>query len=350
MAGEWIPFLKTLPKSQEVLYISEATGMSRREVVCLLMEFWSWCDDQIVSPEEKDADGFLPGLTVRSLSAFDADMNETFVRSLSAVKWILVRDDGIVIPHFSRWMGQSARRRLQESLRKRKSRARSGTKCGQVSASDQGQVSASDADKKRPTKQNKTVIETPPSPSSEGEKSVKEITTPESQIQRPVVISDYPHLAPIAKKLSDQYLREVSAHHGPGKGAQAILTLLVQGHSEADLRQALTNFATWFKRTGKERQYAPSVPNFFAPGYWSEFLAGVPPTGAEQQNQYLPDNPPAARDPNKKLATKPWRERAAELRGKPQDATEGVQTATGSPRDLGSLPGAKFEGRNGVHE
>lgn len=145
MAGDWIPFTKELPRKREVGIIIDQTGLSRREVICMLMEFWIWCDSETT-------DGLLAGLTIRSLSALHADIEQTFFRSLSAVGWLVESADGVHIPHFDRWMGRSAKRRLRESLRKQDNRNQNRANVPLLSAS----ASASHADQMRPTEQYST--------------------------------------------------------------------------------------------------------------------------------------------------------------------------------------------------
>jgi hypothetical protein len=140
MAGDWIPFTKDLAQKVEVLRIAELTGRNRREVACILMEFWAWADSQT-------EDGKLPGITVRNLSALHADTDETFWLALSAVGWLAIAENAVEIPNFDRWMGMSAKRRLRDSQRKRHKR----NSCPQ----NVRNKSASKADKKRTTEQNR---------------------------------------------------------------------------------------------------------------------------------------------------------------------------------------------------
>lgn len=115
MAGDWVVWVKGLSRKREVLAIAERTGRDRRLVACLLMEFWEWADGET-------EDGYLPFMSVRNLSASQADTDETFWGHVADVGWLVIEDGGILIPNFSRWMGASAKRRLNDTNRKRQNR------------------------------------------------------------------------------------------------------------------------------------------------------------------------------------------------------------------------------------
>lgn len=142
MAGDWIPWSKGLSRKLEVLRIAQATGRSRREVACLLMEFWEWADNET-------EDGFLVGMDVRNLSALHADTDEAFWSAVIASGWLTPSNGGVTIPHFDYWLGRSAKRRLKDT--KRKGLSRSGEPVADVR-----KMSASDADKNGTTGQDST--------------------------------------------------------------------------------------------------------------------------------------------------------------------------------------------------
>lgn len=114
MAGDWIPIRKDLDRSREVSILVEQTQLNVNEVVGQLVRFWSWVDGET-------ADGWLPGATERTLEIASAICPQ-LVRSMSAVKWIEVREDGIQVINFDNWFGQNAKRRLTDAKRKRFSR------------------------------------------------------------------------------------------------------------------------------------------------------------------------------------------------------------------------------------
>lgn len=132
MASGWIPICKSLLRKREVLALAEATGKSRHEVVGLLVEFWCWAD-------EESPDGVIPRTTLKQLAAALSE-KEDFWQAVCAVGWLEIGKDGLIIPNFERWLGQSAKRRVQDAERKKNVR----------------KMSASKADKKRTTEQNRT--------------------------------------------------------------------------------------------------------------------------------------------------------------------------------------------------
>lgn len=129
MAGDWIPIRRDLDRCREVGIMVEQTGKNVSEVIGELVRFWSWVDG------ESD-DGVLPGATEKTLE-ITLGLCPQFVRSLSAVKWIQIREDGILIPNFDHWFGQSAKRRLTDAKRKRAlrqttERVSASAKCPQI--------------------------------------------------------------------------------------------------------------------------------------------------------------------------------------------------------------------------
>lgn len=115
MAGDWIPIRKDLDRCREVSILVEQTQLSVNEVVGQLVRFWCWLDGETV-------DGWLPGATEKTLEIASAICPQ-LVRTLSAVKWIEVREDGIQVVNFENWFGQNSKRRLIDAKRKRAQRA-----------------------------------------------------------------------------------------------------------------------------------------------------------------------------------------------------------------------------------
>lgn len=114
--GDWIPFTKSLPKKREVAVIAGATGRSRHEVLGLLCDLWCWADKEAV-------DGVLPGTSAASLSqVIGAD--EQFWQAVVSSGWLVVRDNGIEIPNFGKYLGGKARKRLMANDRKRRQRSK----------------------------------------------------------------------------------------------------------------------------------------------------------------------------------------------------------------------------------
>lgn len=117
MAGDYIPVTKTLPRKREVLAIATATGRSRSDVVLALLDFWFWVDDESV-------DGQLPGLTPSHLTGLFPGTDDAFWLAVISAGWLIQRTTGLEVPNFQRWLGQSAKRRLNEAEKKRQQRSK----------------------------------------------------------------------------------------------------------------------------------------------------------------------------------------------------------------------------------
>jgi hypothetical protein len=117
MAGDWIPACKGLTRKREVVVIAAATGRSRHEVAGLLLDFWEWADGESV-------DGSIPGVSLSQLtSIIGADL--VFWNSVVATGWLETHDsEGLIVPNFDRWLGNSAKSRLVETRRKQAYRSR----------------------------------------------------------------------------------------------------------------------------------------------------------------------------------------------------------------------------------
>lgn len=110
MAGDWIPRCKGLNRKPEVLAIARATGMTRHTVADLLMDFWEWADSETDN-------GLLPNLTIAELSQAIPGTDERFWLAVVQAGWLLVGNTGLTIPNFDRWLGRSAKKRLQKNRR-----------------------------------------------------------------------------------------------------------------------------------------------------------------------------------------------------------------------------------------
>jgi hypothetical protein len=115
MAAEWIPRQKGLNRKQEVLDIARATGKDRRWVADVLMEFWEWCDAELI-------EGHADNRKVSDLVELIQGTDEGFWIAVISAGWLRVTRKGLAIPNFERWLGRSAKRRLQDAERKRQSR------------------------------------------------------------------------------------------------------------------------------------------------------------------------------------------------------------------------------------
>ena len=117
MGSNWIKWVKGLTKRTEVVRMASgqmsALIADRRRIAVACMEFWEWADDETT-------DGVLAGCT----PAFVDDLVALpgFYAAMVGVEWITETPQGIVIKHFERHNGESAKRRAMESDRKRTGR------------------------------------------------------------------------------------------------------------------------------------------------------------------------------------------------------------------------------------
>lgn len=154
MAGDWIPLRKGLERTPEFLFIQRESGCSPGAVLLALFRLWSWFDDESV-------DGFIPWATLENLSDF-CGQDLQFWKIIEKSKWIIRVEYtnekgpnsgrvGLELPNFDRWMGESAKKRLLDSKRKRKGRGK-----GIVSWKNRTNV-RENSDEKAPTGQDSTV-------------------------------------------------------------------------------------------------------------------------------------------------------------------------------------------------
>jgi hypothetical protein len=139
MAGDWIKMRVSLQRSPKVIKISSALSADRLRVIGGLHAVWSLADEQT-------EEGFLDGYTFSVIDEMIAWPG--FCDALKAVNWAVEKDGGVTFPRFEEHNGQSAKRRAQETDRKRSARS-----------------SAPDADKKR-TREEKRREEITPIPPS----------------------------------------------------------------------------------------------------------------------------------------------------------------------------------------
>jgi len=109
MAGDWIPAQTDLARRREVLLISEATGESRHETVGRLVDFWGWASHETT-------DGKLRGFNVATLGAA-LSLPESFFSAMMDVDWLRATRTGMVITNWDRWLSNSAKARLGNTLR-----------------------------------------------------------------------------------------------------------------------------------------------------------------------------------------------------------------------------------------
>jgi hypothetical protein len=111
--AEWIAVKKQIVRSPEVIKIAKGLNLPREQIVCLLIEWWGWLDDQT-------EDGFLPGFELN-----DADTiagHSGFGRWLAEVGWLIPTADGVQAPRYELYHPKSAKRRMLAARRKKRQR------------------------------------------------------------------------------------------------------------------------------------------------------------------------------------------------------------------------------------
>ena len=124
MAGDWIPVRHDLEEEPEVVRIVSAIcpeavrNLSKRQraitlVLGALQRTWRLFD-------KLSDDGKLPGYGEEWLDSYVGIENWT--ANLQHVGWLVVEPQGLTMPRFETWLGQSAKRRLKDAQRKREQR------------------------------------------------------------------------------------------------------------------------------------------------------------------------------------------------------------------------------------
>lgn len=119
MAGDFIFISKDLPRRREVLAIASMTGLSHRHVVGVLIDFWTWADSETTDGKIRDCD-------IATIEAIFGE-SKTFWESMKKVGWLRENKTGIVIPRFDKWNSDSAKSRMRNTMRQRKTRDKSVT-------------------------------------------------------------------------------------------------------------------------------------------------------------------------------------------------------------------------------
>jgi hypothetical protein len=121
MAGDWIKMRSDLFTHPKVVRITSALKADRLRTVGGLMSVWCLFDAHSI-------DGRLEGYTLETVDELIGWVG--FASAMKTVGWLDEDSEGLVLPEFGTHNGQSAKRRAQDSDRKRSER-----------------LSASDADK-----------------------------------------------------------------------------------------------------------------------------------------------------------------------------------------------------------
>jgi uncharacterized phage protein (TIGR02220 family) len=112
MAGDWIKVEHATLDKAEVLRVAELLGVSRRECIGLLMDFWAWLDNNTTSE-------VVPNLSRLSM---DTRMScPGFAAALEVVGWVKWDDKNTraIIVNYDNHNGASAKTRASEQRKKK---------------------------------------------------------------------------------------------------------------------------------------------------------------------------------------------------------------------------------------
>jgi hypothetical protein len=113
VADDWIKMRTNLQRNPRVLRISSALNADRLRVIGGLYAVWSLADEQT-------EDGLLEAYTFKTIDEMIGWPG--FLQALESVKWASETPEGVVFVNFTEHNGKSAKRRAQESDRKRSAR------------------------------------------------------------------------------------------------------------------------------------------------------------------------------------------------------------------------------------
>jgi hypothetical protein len=114
MAGDWIKMRVNLVTDPAVKAMARALKIDAFAVVGRLHVFWSWADAHA-------DDGSLPLVTREDID--EETKMPGFAAQLVAVGWLAGDDGSLSLPRFDRHNGESAKRRVLETEKKRRQRA-----------------------------------------------------------------------------------------------------------------------------------------------------------------------------------------------------------------------------------
>lgn len=113
MAGDWIKMRTVLQTCPKVVRMASATNADRLRTVGALHAVWCLFDAH-------SEDGMLHGYTPQILDEMIGWPG--FTKAMGLVDWIVIGENSLTLPEFDSHNGQSAKRRAQESDRKRQVR------------------------------------------------------------------------------------------------------------------------------------------------------------------------------------------------------------------------------------
>lgn len=237
MAGDWIKMGKDLLTHPKVVRMSSALRADRLRTVGGLFAVWCLFDTH-------SADGQLSGYTPEALDELVGFPGIS--SAMESVGWLSHDEEGVFLPRFEEHNGQSAKRRAQETERKRNDR----------------KASACDADKKR----------------TREEKRREEVTPPASAARTPVADNE---VFPI----------EADWAPGPGFTAQAKLAGLPV-LNDVEMTEGLNEFRGYWMARPHEIRTQAEWDNALAKSLKTRQVRGA------SRPAFQPSRPAATRTPN----------------------------------------------------
>lgn len=120
--GDWLHIRKGLSKAREVVAIASMTRRSRQEVVGWLFELWSWFDSEtedgnmVLNVDANVETNVDPPVDAIELLVSLVGADRQFWHAVAAVGWLCLNRSGLSLPNFTRWMGESAKKRLNKNI------------------------------------------------------------------------------------------------------------------------------------------------------------------------------------------------------------------------------------------
>jgi hypothetical protein len=115
MGIPWLKIEHTTPDKPEVEHIADELGIHPLHAFGLCFVFWRWCDAHL-------RDGHYLGGT---LDKVDRHVHHAgFAEAILQSGWIQLEDDRIIVTHFLKHLGDSAKSRASGAKRKENSRTK----------------------------------------------------------------------------------------------------------------------------------------------------------------------------------------------------------------------------------
>jgi hypothetical protein len=128
MANDWIKMAMCLHEKSEVIVISGVLKMDRFSVVGRLHRLWSWFDAQ-------SHNGHAKGVT--SFTLDELTNCAGFSEALKTAGWLIEDEEGVTMPCFDRHNGESAKKRANDTERKRLNRLKKAAEDAATKAASQ---------------------------------------------------------------------------------------------------------------------------------------------------------------------------------------------------------------------